>query len=130
MAFTHTIGRSYLAGTRDISATTSYSGDVSTSLSISIPGVQDGYEVPFSLARGNGIVSMAIVSDQDIDVFTNADSPGQTDTLNLLANIPYIWHTDWYKAILITADITTLFIDNAGASAATLQMEFLTDAIA
>lgn len=130
MPFTHSITRSYGTGGRTIAATTSYTGDVVASLNVAIPTASDGLLVPFSMERGQGIVSMVIMSDQAMVVYTNADAGGATDTITLLANVPYIWHTDWYDTCLITADITALYVDQASGSTATLQIEILSDALA
>ncbi len=130
MPFTHTITRSYSVGSRTPSATTSYTGDVIASLNVAIPTASDGLLVPFAMERGQGIVSMVMMSDQAMVVYTNADAGGATDTITLVANVPYIWHTGWYVACKITADITALYVDQSSGSTATLQIEILTDALA
>lgn len=131
MAITHRVTRTYSLGSRSISASTSYVGDSEPSLTISIPDSSDGLAVDFSILLGNGLVSLVLLSDQAIEIYTDADNPGHTETISLVANVPYIWHTGWYSATkLATVDVVTLFVDNSSGSAALLQIEALTDVLA
>jgi hypothetical protein len=67
-----------------------------------------------------------ILSDQNLTLETNSPSaPG--NTLTLVANIPYVWYTDKYDALKFTVDITALYVTNASAATAHLQIEFLID---
>lgn len=131
MAFTHRVTRTYSLGSRSITGSTSYVGDFEPSLVLSIPDSSDGLVVDFSMLLGNGLVALLMLSDQDIELYTDVDNPGHTETISLIANIPYIWHTGWYDtAVIGTVDITALFVDNSSGSAATLQIEGLTDVLA
>ncbi len=72
------------------------------------------------------VKSMFILSDQDVTLETNSSSaPAQS--LALKANIPYIWYTNKYHSLWCTTDITALYVTNASASAASLQLEILVD---
>ncbi len=132
MAFTHRVQANYQAGSQSVAATTSYVGDSEPSLVISIPDSSTNLLLPWSLERGNGIVGLVILSDQAITLYTNAPSGGvPDDTIALIADVPWIWHTGYYDAIPITADIlTNLYVTNASGSAAELQIEVLTDVLA
>lgn len=131
MAFTHRVTRTYQGGSQLVSGTTSYVGDQEPSLVLSIPNSSDGLVVDFSMLLGNGLVALVMLSDQAIELYTDADNPGHTETISLVANVPYIWHTGWYDtAVIGTVDITALFVDNSSGAAATLQIEGLTDVLA
>ena len=76
--------------------------------------------------------SMFLISDQNIDIYTNAASGGSpTDHIALLAGIPMAWTlaTDTLTAGLglvkcpITADITAgIWVTNASAAVANLKI--------
>lgn len=67
------------------------------------------------------IKSIVIASDQAITIKTN--STGAPDnTLNIVAGMPYVWRTGDYNALLLTADVTKLFVTNASGSSATLKI--------
>ncbi len=130
MAFEHNISRGISLGSRSIGAGKQYTGDISTSFSLSIPDSSTEYDCNFTLDLGNGLVSLFILSDQVITLKTNTYATPD-DTLVLVANVPYIWHTGWYDTTLFaTVDILELNADNASGSAATLQIETLIDAVA
>lgn len=67
-----------------------------------------------------------IVSDKDVLVEFN-DNAGAGGSLNLAANVPYIWHADDVNALLITADVTAVYVTNASGAAANLYFFFLQD---
>jgi hypothetical protein len=72
------------------------------------------------------VKSVYILCDQDVLLETNSSSsPAQT--LSLKAGIPYIWYTNKYSALVFSTDITALYVTNATASVANLQLEILTD---
>src|SRR5574338_1407205 len=55
------------------------------------------------------VKAIYISSDQDLTLETNSSSaPAQT--LNLKANIPYIWYTNKYHPLVFTTDITAPYI--------------------
>lgn len=72
------------------------------------------------------VKAVFILSDQDITLETNS-SGAPTNTLALKANVPYIWYTNKPSALVFTGDITALYITNASAAIANLQMEILVD---
>ena len=68
-----------------------------------------------------------IVSDQDVTLETN-DGTTPTDTINLLANKPYIWKVGSYFANLLTADVTAFYFTNSSGAVATVDVEGVEDA--
>jgi hypothetical protein len=83
--------------------------------------------MPFSLALDiSQVKSLFLLSDQDVTLKTNSSS-SPTDTIALKANIPYVWFTNAYDTCKITADVTTAFITNAGATAANVSARWLYD---
>lgn len=89
-------------------------------------------------AASNQLISLAgvdisqlkgvwIVSDQDVLVEFNSNA-GSGGALTLEANIPYVWTVGDVNALLITADITAVYVSNASGAEAKLYFYFLHDA--
>jgi hypothetical protein len=129
VAYTHNITWGWADAGLSLSQTSAYVGDNAPRLDVSIPDEASDLLTPWSLERGNGIVAIFILSDQDMTLKTNS-SGAPDDTIALVANVPYVWTTDSYDAIQITADITALYMTNASGSAATLRIESLVDVFA
>lgn len=66
------------------------------------------------------VKALALYSSVDLTVKTNS-SGSPTDTINLLAGIPYIWETGAYDTCKITADVSSLYITNGSGAVATFQ---------
>lgn len=87
-------------------------------------------------AQTNKIVSWAcdvsqvqiiiISSDKALTIKTN-NSGAPDDTLELVANVPYVWHVGAYAAFALGTDVTVLYVTNASGSAATLKIAGLYD---
>jgi len=73
------------------------------------------------------IKAIYILSDQDVTLETN-DGTTPDDTIALKAGVPYIWYTNKYDALLLTVDVTALYLTNASGSAATFKLRALQDA--
>jgi hypothetical protein len=71
--------------------------------------------------------SFYLVSDQNIQLETNAVDATGGNTLNLIANEPYIWHTSSYDTFKLTADVTTTYWTNQSGSTATIYCVALYD---
>jgi hypothetical protein len=74
-------------------------------------------------------VSVVIVSDKDVTLFTNASDGDGGNTISLFANVPFIWNTDSPFANPFTTNITQIWIRNDGASTATVSMETIVNVI-
>jgi hypothetical protein len=72
------------------------------------------------------IQSLILVSSRNVTLKTNnATTP--TNTINLVANVPYIWNTDSYDTNKLTADVTSLFVTNSSGSDALLRISAVLD---
>lgn len=118
-----------------VQALTGPSGQISASLQFTASAVGEFDEtvapttndVPFSIAIDiSQVKSLFIFSDQDVLLETNSSS-APTNTINLKANQPYIWYTGAYDTCKITADVTSAFFSNAGATLANVKMRWLYD---
>lgn len=66
------------------------------------------------------VVSFAMIATQACVVKTNS-SGSPANTINLVANVPYIWNSQSYDAFKLTTDVTALFLTN---SSGTLPCDF------
>lgn len=87
---------------------------------------QTNFEINFDLDV-SACKSFYLESDQDVLFETNSGG-APDDSISLLANKPYIWHTNSYDSFLLGTDITTsIFITNASGSIATIYCVALYD---
>jgi len=127
MAASLTITESVMNGGRQVSRENTFTGTGSASVvgeSIA-DSTTDGL-VAFALDVSQ-VKAIYIKSDQDITIETNSSS-APDNTLALKSNIPYVWYTNKYDALVFTADITKIYVTNASGSAATLNIEAVYDA--
>ena len=126
MAFSHSHTKSVSTTDGQVSKTTTVSASQQIAIDEAIADSITDDDIIMSLDF-SACVSFYIVSDQDVTVETN-DGTTPDDTLALLADIPYIWHTGCYDTFLITADVTVLYITNASGSTANISIRALIDA--
>ena len=70
---------------------------------------------------------IVLKSDQALTIKTNS-SGSPTDTINLLAGVPYVWvYNANYNSLLLTGDVTSIYVTNGTASAALLQIMAILD---
>lgn len=86
------------------------------------PGAVDvAANVAFPFA---GIKALCLVSDKAVTIKTNdAGTPG--NTIALAAGVPLIWYVGARGANPFTADVTELFLSNAGGVAANVKIRVL-----
>lgn len=93
-------------------------------MTVASAATDDEVNLEMDISQLKGIY---IVSDKAVTIETNSGS-SPTDTIVLVADVPYIWHTDSYHAKLFTADITAnIFITNASGATATVDIEMIHD---
>ncbi len=106
--------------------TVTVEGSATQSVDEDIATGQTNFEIALALDV-SAVKSIYICSDKDITLETN-DGATPDDTIALSANVPYIWNTESYDALLLTVDVTSIFITNASGATANLVIEVLTDA--
>lgn len=89
-----------------------------------VPATTTGFLIDMAVPHTT-IQAMELYSSQAVAIKTNSDtSPAQT--FNLAAGQMLMWGVGSYTANPITADITAVYVDNAGANPATVKIRFLT----
>lgn len=125
MAFTHTTQLVYKTTTQGVVLTKTFSKTASTEIGIDalIAAGALNEEKPASFLVVN-LVSLMITSSQAVTIKTNdANFPAQE--IPILAGQVITWSVGNGTACPIETDISDLFISNAGASAAIVQLRFL-----
>lgn len=75
----------------------------------------------------SAVKAFYIISDVAMTIETNSGS-SPTNTLSLVAGVPYLWTTDSYNTFKLTGDVTVMYATNASGSAGTLKLRVLQDA--
>lgn len=126
MAATMTISEGFGAfGLADVKSLP-FTGTGGSQLDETIPASTSNHPMVFTLDI-SAVKALWIMADGDMLLETN-NSGTPTDDISLLANQPLVWYTGSYHANPFTADITSLFGTNAGASAVNLYIRVITDA--
>jgi len=94
---------------------------------ITIPNGASNQLISLSGVDISQLRGVFIGSDQDVLVEFNSNA-GSGGSLSLEANVPYTWQVGDVNALLITADISSVYVTNASLADATLYFYFLHDA--
>lgn len=125
MSFTHKILKRWSGDARSLEAENSYSGDGQVSRSVDVPDETTDMLVNIALDVDQ-IKAIFIKSTKDVTLETN-DGSDPDNTIALVANEPYVWHTDSYFANLLTEDVTAIYLTNASGAAAVVSIEAVYD---
>jgi len=126
MAFTHKIDYVWTGDGGIDTVTKSYTETGAQNITLDIANGLTDTEVVCALDVSE-LVSLFIVSTQDL-TFEGNNNAGADYSLALKANVPYIWTTLAYDALVFGAtDVTSFFLTNASGSAATFKLRALYD---
>lgn len=119
-----TVTRSMATPSGTVSKNTTYTGASLTEIDESIAV---GTDTAIACAIDvSAVKAFWISSDAAVTIETNSGSAAD-DTLSLVANVPYVWHTSDYNAFLLGTDVTVLYVTNASGGAATISLRVLQD---
>lgn len=125
MPFTSLVTWSVFASGVSVQASREYSGGQQIAINETIVSGATNQLVSLALDVSQ-IQSLIVVSSRNITLKSNnATTP--TNTINLVANVPYIWNTDSYDTNKLTADVTSLFVTNSSGSDALLRISAVLD---
>lgn len=124
---THTASSGWTNGLRSIVSTKEYTGGLAVQLDEAVDDGETDLEIVLSIDV-SAIKMIYIKADQDMTLETN-DGTTPADTINLKANVPYVFNADLdqYFTNLLTTDVTSIFMTNASGTNGTLELEVLTD---
>jgi hypothetical protein len=121
----HTVLLSVNASTGQVAGQKDYTGELETVMDVPVPAPSTNLEADVNIDV-SAVKSIELFCDRDITVKTNS-SGSPIDTINLKANVPYIWTTDSYDTLKLTADVTKFFLTLASGVAATFKLRVITD---
>lgn len=127
MSFTHTVSESIVAGGVNRTKSQTLTGGAEIKISEAVPIAASDLDIVASVTTAQ-IQSMFITCDQNVTVEINSGS-SPTDTLTLVANVPYIWYKGGYDSVFLgnTTTVTNFFVTNASGVAATFEAYILYD---
>lgn len=125
MAFQCTIRTDVFASSLNISSVRNLSGDLQAAVDQVIPASTTNQEITLGIDVSE-LTMIAISSDVALTIKTN-DSGSPDDTLNIAAGVAYVWGTGDYNTLLLTADVTSIFVTNAALVDANLKIIALVD---
>lgn len=108
MAFTATIVENIIVAGASVNRSNNYSGGSLQAIDEAIAANLTDQLITFTLDY-SAVVAFYLVCDAEITIHTN--TTGGVDTIVLVANEPYIWHTNSLDTLLIGTDITALYVD-------------------
>ena len=120
--------QSWSRGSDTLSGYTSITEDGAIDVDTTVTAGQVDKEVDIALDVSK-MSGMFLLSDQTITLETNSATV-PVNTLTLTAGIPIVWHTSCGLPNPLTIDVTKLFLTNAGASLATVNLRFQQDVTA
>lgn len=123
MAFTHTTGVIYRTDVGAIANTTeTVTGDAEVNIDEMITAGATDYTITIGVNVAD-IVSMVLFAGAALTVHTN--TLGGTDDFSLAPNHQVLWNTNSPLVCPLTADVTSLHVVNAAATATRLRMSVL-----
>lgn len=108
MAFTARITESISVGGGSVNRSNEYSGGSLQAIDEAIAANLTDQLITFTLDY-SAVTAFYMVCDAEITIHTN--TTGGVDTIVLVANEPYLWHTDSLDTFKIGTDITALYVD-------------------
>ncbi len=123
--FTCNLQQTAYANAMSIAATRTFTGESQITLSPVIPDGTTNQLVLIAIDVSL-LKFLAIKSDKAITIKTNS-SGSPDDTLSILAGVPYIWGDGGYDTCLLTTDVASMYITNATADDANVQIIALVD---
>jgi len=122
---THVDLLSCTSASGQVSGSKTYTAEGEEVFDIAVPAPSTNMQVDLAIDVST-VKSIILHSDRDMTLkFNNSTTP--VPEIALKAGVPYIWNTDAYNTLLLTADVTVLFLTLAAGVAATLKIRCLVD---
>lgn len=125
MAKTATIAQSYVSGDTSISTSKAYTSGkkISIAESVGIGATDQEHALVLDVTQIKAII---IRCDQDMTLkFNVAGTPNPE--IFMKKDVPYIWTSDSYDSLILTADITKVFVTETSGIAGTFELDTIID---
>ena len=124
--FTHTITQEFRQGNQPaLTKSVVSTADGENNRDITVAAATSNYLVAMVLDVSQ-LKSIFLLSDKDVILETNSGG-SPADTITLTANVPVSWYVGCGYACPLGTDVTAIYLTNAGADAATVNLRFLVD---
>jgi len=124
----HTVLRQYKdQSSIALQQTESVTGNTEINADVAIPATTNNQQVHLAFTRAN-LQSVALYADAAVTIYTNSPSGSSpTDTIPLVAGQNSIWTlaTNLLAKCPFTADVTTIYITNAGGATSNVKIRAL-----
>ena len=127
MAYSATVQEAITIGGKTYSKSNTFSDNAELHITKDVATAEANYEIDCTMAVAE-ISAVFINSTQDVILETN-DGTTPDETINLVANVPYVWHENSYHVNLLATDITALFVTNTSGATATIDVHVLYNAV-
>ena len=126
--YTRTITKDCALSDRTLSFAKAYSADAEDNRAVTIPAGATNLEIDIGIAYAQ-LVSLFMAATADLTIKTNhsGSNPAPDNTIALKAMVPLVWNADSYFTNPLTADVTKLYVSNAGAVDTVLEIAALQD---
>lgn len=125
MSFQCQLRTDLYANAMSVSAVRTAEGDNQLAISQVIPAATTNLLI---LAAIDVSQVKMIVMQADVACTIKTNSSGSpANTINLVAGVPYIWAVGDYNSLLLTTDVSALYVTVAGAAECNLQILALID---
>ena len=124
-AFTHTLQLTWAGGGATGSDTSTLTGDAEYNITATVVDTSADLEIACVIDVSE-IQCIYVNSDYAMLLEIN-DNVGGGGSINLLADVPYIWWAGSYLVNLLAVDVTALFLTNASGSDATFTLRCVVD---
>lgn len=125
MPFTCQLRTDSYSNAMSVSSARTFTGDNQLSISQAIAAGTTNQEILAAIDVSQ-LKMLVIQSDVNVTIKTNS-SGAPADTLNIVGGIPYVWGDGDYNALLLTTDVSKLFVTVPGSAPANLQVLALVD---
>lgn len=123
--FTCSLQMTAYSNAMSVAATRTFTGESQIALSPIIPDGTTNQLILIAIDVSL-LKFLVIKSDKNITIKTNS-SGSPDDTLVIYANNPYVWADGDYNGCLVTTDVASMYITNATADDANVQIIALVD---
>lgn len=124
-AKTATIAQSWSSGDAQIATSKAYTSGKKVGISEAVADSVTDQEHALVLDVDQ-IKALIIRCDQDMEVEFNDGTTG-VPAISMKKDVPYIWTTDSYDDLILSTDVTKVFVTNASGSAGTFELEAIVD---
>jgi hypothetical protein len=122
----HTLTLSWARNGETISQTVTIEADSERNTNVTVPNATTDLRVNIAIDVSE-LKLLYIHSDQAVTIETNAVDATGGNTLTIAANKPLVWFVGCGMTNPLTADVTDMYITNAGGTSANVKIRTLID---